>query len=143
MATPERQQALFGHCVKVYNAMKDDENSQQVNTEEGNTVTLYTGFLTRLFEDLGLSVPYYTDVMGALKRMDCARQMRRGGGTSPSQWILLREPTEALYNEMILPRHMLASLNPKFEAGEQVMQMLRDLSKRLEKVEAVVYVSPE
>lgn len=66
------------------------------------TMIVWEGFLTRFVtEELHLSVPYYSSVTQALKRMGCIRQLRRGGGSSPSQWELITEPTEDLFNNAL------------------------------------------
>lgn len=94
--------ALFDHCVRAYKAMladskavfelKEDPPEAEYNT--GGHVIVYEGFLTQLITvQLSLSVPYYTSVRKALINMGCIRQLRRGGGSSASQWEMIREPT--------------------------------------------------
>lgn len=94
-------EALFQHCQKVYEAMlgdakimlwEDDHSGGEFVVWEGMLTTLITG-------QLHLSVPYYTSITRALKRMGCIRQIKRGGGTAPSQWELIREPTIELFDE--------------------------------------------
>lgn len=65
---------------------------------------IYTGYLTRLFKDLYLSVPYYSSVMENLKRMKCVEQIKRGGGPAPSQWALVQPPDRMLFNMNQQPR---------------------------------------
>lgn len=94
-------EALYQHCVKVYEEML---STAKVATSEGDQghyeYVVWEGMLTTLITSkLNLSVPYYTSVTRALKRMGCIRQIKRGGGTAPSQWELIREPTEQLFNE--------------------------------------------
>jgi hypothetical protein len=83
--------ALLKHCKDVYAAMERTAKQD----EEGNQY--WEGALTRLVEGLGLSNPYYTTTTNALKKMDCIRQARRGGGGQGSVWYLLQEPTDALF----------------------------------------------
>ena len=83
--------AVYHHCVTVWKEM----DSTAADDDEGQRV--YTGHLTKLFRKVGLSVPYYTNVMNHLKRMDCVRQLYRGGGGTPSRWVLLQEPTTILF----------------------------------------------
>lgn len=113
--------ALFDHCRKTYKEMlaqahavvdmstvtgidPDDETIISSRLDEDGTrhgnIIVYEGFLTQLVTSkLSLSVPYYTSIIGALKRMGCIRQLKRGGGSAPSQWELIYEPTlEAFYN---------------------------------------------
>lgn len=87
--------AMFQHCTTVYEAMLEEGEPH----EENEDYILYTGFTTHLFDELGLPVPYYTKIMRLLKDMDCVRQVRRGGSTTPSQWLLLQEPTMELFEE--------------------------------------------
>jgi hypothetical protein len=115
--------ALFDHCVNTYRAMQQaskpvetfvakgrpDEDSIDTRLrmhEEGeedtsSMIMVYEGFFTQLVtSQLNLSVPYFTSVRKALINMGCIRQLKRGGGTSPSQWELIYEPTlEAFMNQ--------------------------------------------
>jgi hypothetical protein len=84
--------ALFEHCQNVYKAMFEVAEPDDVGD------LIYKGFLTRLITtQLSLSGPHYTWCMQRLKAMGCVRQLRRGGSTSPSEWMLFTEPTEALF----------------------------------------------
>jgi hypothetical protein len=65
------------------------------NVSEGNSsVIVYEGFLTKLVTvKLNYSVPYYTKLRVCLVQMGCMKQLKRGGGTAPSQWEMIYEPT--------------------------------------------------
>jgi len=92
--------SLFTHSCDVYQAMLEKATAVQLSEEEGGgTMIVYEGFLTQLFKELRLSVPYFTSVTQELKRMNCIRQLRRGGGQAPSQWELVRAPSEELWRE--------------------------------------------
>jgi hypothetical protein len=118
--------AIFGHCEAVYRKMEEES---KVMTVEGQEVQVYEGFLTKLFNDLNLAVPYYTAVMRELRKMDCVRQIRRGGGTAPSRWMLVQAPVE----EVFQASH--AKPIPDGHNGrpttKQLMQMMRDINARL------------
>ena len=87
--------ALFDHCCRVYAAMLAEAHAVD---SEGQKMVVYEGFLTTLITGkLNLSVPYYSSVRRALKRMGCIRQLRRGGGSSQSQWELITDPTFELF----------------------------------------------
>lgn len=86
--------ALFDHCVNTYQAMLKQAKSVQISPDSEENAIVYEGFFTQLITgELHLSVPYYTSISSTLMRMGCIRQLKRGGGTSPSQWELLYEPT--------------------------------------------------
>jgi hypothetical protein len=92
--------ALYEHCVRAYKAMLAESkvvlDGSNVSEESGfaGQMVVYEGFMTRLIVDqLSLSVPYYTSVRQALINMGCIKQLRRGGGTSPSQWEMIKDPT--------------------------------------------------
>jgi hypothetical protein len=89
--------ALFGHCEKVYTEMENQAEREPVDDEEQ---LVYTGALTGLFAGLGVPNPYYTHVMRALKKMGCVHQLRRGGGTAPSKWMLVAPPTEDAFTDL-------------------------------------------
>lgn len=125
--------ALYGHCEAVYKKM---EEASVVKTIEGQEVQVYEGFLTKLFNDLDLAVPYYTSVMRELRRMDCVRQLRRGGGNAPSLWLLVQAPVEEMYQA--------AHAKPITTDGrgvtttKQLAQQVRDLNARLSVLEEKV-----
>jgi hypothetical protein len=87
--------AVYEHAVNVYEVMF--QRAQRRVVDENNVILVYEGRLTKLIEELHLSTPYYTSVMKALKAMGCVRQLRRGGGSTASQWELLRTPSRELY----------------------------------------------
>jgi hypothetical protein len=122
--------AVYGHCVSVYETMLRQSKEANLNGEE---FTVYEGSLTRLFNTLGLSVPYYSAVMTELKRMDCVEQHRRGGGGAPSVWILKCEPTPELYRLSAPPK------STKAKPADITEQRLNDMNKRLGKVEEAVF----
>jgi hypothetical protein len=130
--------ALYHHCCAAYRAMHErahlvsdpDADDSPGQPEEW---LVYEGMVTRLFaRELNLSTPYYTSVMAALKRMGCIRQIRRGGGTAPSQWELITEPTEELFENKV-PKKLIkskedvnadaiAALNRRVNALEEALQ---------------------
>jgi hypothetical protein len=80
--------ALFEHACSVYKAM---EESSEMDDTLG--LRVYEGHLTNLFKKLLLSVPYYTEIKNRLISIGCIEQVRRGGGTAMSRWVLWKEPT--------------------------------------------------
>lgn len=105
----ERVPALYEHCVRAYEtmlaeatpvtravdiAMLEDSNVQEASPATHVRIVVYEGFLTQLVTGkLNLSVPYYSTIRKSLIRMGCIRQLRRGGGNTPSQWELIHAPT--------------------------------------------------
>jgi hypothetical protein len=119
--------ALYEHCRTVFNAMTD-----AAMPEDGSEFLIYTGHLTRIFQEKGLAMPYYTAVMQTLKRMSCVEQLRRGGGNSQSKWRLVREPEESLFEAV-----------QKFNKPRQgslaaVEQQVAELRRRVDLVERAV-----
>jgi len=102
--------------------MRAQSNRDGLEVDIPQDFTVWEGFTTRLFKELNLAVPYYTSVMNELQRMDCVRQMRRGGSTTPSQWLLLRQPTRELFDGPDSPARSRKDL---------LEQQLRDLAKRV------------
>jgi hypothetical protein len=80
--------ALFEHACNVYKTM---EESSEMDDTLG--LRVYEGHLTNLFRKLLLSVPYYTEIKNRLISIGCIEQVRRGGGTAMSRWVLWKEPT--------------------------------------------------
>jgi len=116
---------LWEHCNTIYKAMA----AEAVERTEG---LLWTGSLVALFETVGLGMAYYTPVTKKLTAMHCCRQLRRGGGPQPSEWLLLTEPTRAAYLSSEDVRVKSRSKNSRDVLGQQI----RDLQKRLSVLEA-------
>jgi hypothetical protein len=133
-ASTDRAPALFGHCEVVYGAML----SEATRVREGDVdMIVWEGFPTRLLRDkLKLSTPYYTSVFRALKAMGCARQLRRGGSSTTSQWELLQEPDLDKFLEINVREPSASDI--RLDAIEQA---LRDLGRRVERVETVTGVA--
>jgi hypothetical protein len=96
VATEAQVPMLYNHCESVYNALRDRAIAVPLSGEglDGKHMLVYEGFTTRLFKEvLHLSVPYYTYSLRALRQMGCIRMLKRGGGSAPSQWELIKEPT--------------------------------------------------
>jgi hypothetical protein len=103
---------------------------------------IYTGHLTSLFQKLELAMPYYTTVMKGLKALNCVEQLRRGGGTSQSKWVLLEAPTEQAWvdyednkrggvkqGKVAMLEQQLAGLNSRIQAIEEYLAQGPDLEK--------------
>lgn len=118
---------IYNHCVAVYKAMQKTAKPM----EGARSRTVWTGFLTKLIgEDCGLAVPYFSSVRNNLVAMGCIEQIARGGGTHPSTWELIREPTEELF---------LAKGKIKSNSKTSAMQgQINDLAQRLEKLEKIL-----
>lgn len=124
----EKIPALFEHCKKAYAAMLEESAEEEV--AEGLILPVYEGFLTKLFtERLFLSLPYYTHCMKRLKAMDCVRQLRRGGSSTPSKWALLKAPVLEEFSKFG------NSITPSSNAARQ---QIRDLSDRISKLEDMI-----
>lgn len=119
---------MYNHCVNVYNAMR--KTAKPYAGAKGSRI-IWEGFFTKLInEDLGLAVPYFTAVRNNLKEMGCIEQIARGGGTHPSTWELIREPTEELFNS-----------KGKIRTNSKTAQLegqVRDLDARLKAVEQLL-----
>ncbi len=65
---------------------------------------VWKGFLTQLIISpesnggLGLPSPYYSHITGVLKQVDAIRQLKRGGGTTPSEWLVLEMPDREMFD---------------------------------------------
>lgn len=139
--------ALWSHVLKVYRAMEDraelgpltavDTPPEDMEVETG---LVYAGNLTKLFQQMEIPNPYYTSVTHALKGMGCIHQLRRGGGSSPSRWALLKQPIE---DEFVNWTPSSSSVKQHLGSAAITNQRLRDLTRmvqelttRVEKLEA-------
>lgn len=119
------QRAMYQHCKAVYEAME----ARSEGLPDGR---VYEGFLTKLFDELGLSVPYYSQVLTELKRMGCIEQAKRGGGTAMSIWYLIQPPTEDAFKSLPeLTRNALGG----FKVQAQFDQRIKNLEHRIDRLE--------
>jgi len=127
---------IFGYSAQVYEAMQEEASAEILGAQYGDEEGLvYEGFLTALIRGLDLPTPYYTKIMTELKRMDCVRQLRRGGSTTPSRWLLLQPPTPVLFREM-----RASAVKPTdWKSGQE--QRIRDLNDRLATVEKALGIT--
>lgn len=112
--------ALFDHAVRVYETMRQQATKQTVDDKEA---LVYEGHLTNLFRDLDIANPYYTRIMKVLKGQMCLLQLRRGGGTAMSKWLILEPPNEETFREIMERR------TPTKGKGAVMEQQLRDLKR--------------
>jgi len=116
--------------------MLEDPRTEVRQLPDGQVVHLYEGYLTKLFAQHHLSVPLYTHTLRALKEMDCVRQLRRGGGGSPSQWLLVRPPERDKVEEALAPKETPVPV----EAIQQEVrdQQMNDMNKRITRLEVAL-----
>jgi hypothetical protein len=113
---------LYDWADAVYQKMCEAA-TERVIVEGGPAVRVYEGHLTNLCRDLDVPNPYYTKIMKALKELGCVEQLRRGGGSALSQWIMIEAPTAEAFIDRV-ERKTAAS----GRLG-QLEQRIRDLQK--------------
>jgi hypothetical protein len=136
---------MFDHARRVYEAMDAEavEESFEFEDEDGipheQVHKVYTGHLTTLFQRLELAMPYYTGVMKGLKALNCVEQLRRGGGTSQSKWVLYQAPTEQGWVDYD------DNKRGGVRQGKTAMleQQLRTLAERVQRIEDYLQQSPD
>lgn len=120
---------MYDHCVAVFERMRAGATIR--DTEGGVRIAVWEGFLTRLIQDdLELAVPYYSSIRAHLIRMGCVRQLRRGGGTSKSQWEVIQPPTRERFETAE------ATGNQRLQQKESAKQQLMDLTLRVAALES-------
>jgi hypothetical protein len=119
---------MYDHCMTVYKRMAGEAVIKEV---EGTRMAVWEGFLTGLIQnDLGLAVPYYSAIRAHLVRMGCMKQLRRGGGTSPSQWQVIKPPSKEQFATAE------ASGTALQRRKETHAQQINDLTTRIATLEA-------
>jgi hypothetical protein len=112
---------MYEHCCKAYKAMLAAAH------KSGEDV-IYEGFITALFtQELHLSVPYFSSIRKNLQDMGCIRQLKRGGGSARSIWLLVTEPTEELFVKKF-PRPVYGPDRRK-QQDQQYQQVINRLNK--------------
>lgn len=135
--TAERMPIIWNYCVQVYEAMVGEANFEPLGVGYGDDEGLiYDGFTTKLIRDLGLPVPYYTKILRELQRMDCIRQLRRGGSTTTSRWMLLQEPTRELFKTAVGSKE--SRKHSGLHRMDTLEQQVRDLNERIHRMEQAI-----
>jgi hypothetical protein len=119
-------------CIIIYDAMK---SASKHITRDGYTGDVYQGKITYLFTEMGIAMPYFTPIMNALKDMGCIQQLRRGGGSSVSEWAVFFPPTNAEFK--VLAKKS-GRIGLKQTPADQTAQQIRDLNKRIVDLEDAV-----
>lgn len=85
--------SVYLHTRDVFFLMKDAARMEE--QPDGSKLLIWSGHLTKLITGppLNLPIPYYTEIRSALMAMGCATQIKRGGGTAISRWVLHKYPT--------------------------------------------------
>jgi hypothetical protein len=120
---------MLAHCQRVYDHLYSKATDRLVDDE---VQRIYEGFLTQTFAEAGVEAYYYTHVMNELKRMDCVRLLRRGGGKTPSALLLIERPDEDRFHGVFAAR---ATYSPHELLKEEVAR----LKNRVDRVESLVY----
>ena len=126
--------ALFEHAVKVFELMWKRSKPEQLSasSSDGKTVRVYEGHYTKLFDELLLSVPYYTSIKNQLVGMGCIEQLRRGGGNATSRWILWKPPELEAW-KAYTPRKARRG-----NATQMIQGNVKDLHDRVTRLEELV-----
>lgn len=127
--------AIYNHSVSVYEAMSE-------RGETTNQGKVYIGALSNLItQDLGLGNAYYSHVVKKLKAMGCIEMLQRGGGSSPSVWLLKREPTVEAYQTLLSKDRGTAAIQSgpvTRQEKTQLKQRQIDLERRIERLEKIL-----
>lgn len=130
----EVQPAMFEHAVRVYDAM-----ALEAKLDDDFDQLVYEGHLTQLFKKLLLSTPYYTSIKNKLAAMGCIEQIRRGGGSGTSRWVLWRAPDLETWKAADARKPRVGN---KFLAQEQrikdLIKMCSDHEARITQLEALL-----
>jgi hypothetical protein len=122
--------AKYRHCLDVYDVME----SRCEHTPEG---VLFEGSLTNVItQELALGNAYYTQLVSKLKDMGCIEMLRRGGGPSPSVWLLKRRPTVEAYNTADKQDRERGHIT---KADKEILKQRQvDLERRITKLEDIL-----
>jgi hypothetical protein len=115
------------------------EGGQTVSQDDAKNV--YEGHLTRLFSDLGIANPYYSKIRDALVAQGCIDQLRRGGGSALSKWIVVKPPEEETFRSfMEMKRRPQGKTNILEQQVSGLRGMVNDAMNALEMMETRIQV---
>jgi hypothetical protein len=89
---------VYEQCIQIFEAM-----DRQATLYPDRRQRIYEGYLTYLFDEIGLGLSCYSTVMHRLQAMGCVKQKSPGSRNVPSRWIILQKPSEDLFMEHAVP----------------------------------------
>ncbi len=85
--------SIWKHSNIIFERMKEDAE------DIPGIGKVWKGFLTQLIlAEQSLPSPYYTYITSALKQTNAIRQLKRGGGKTPSEWLVMEMPDKTLFD---------------------------------------------
>jgi hypothetical protein len=115
---------VFEQCVQVFEAM-----DRQAILYPDRRQRIYEGYLTYLFDEIGLGLSCYSTVMHRLQAMHCVEQWSPGSRNVPSRWIILREPSEDLFMEHAVPSRKHSRVKELEDRVERLEQLVAQEEK--------------
>src|SRR4051812_13966881 len=107
----------------------------ELDLTDDDLIEVYEGHLTHLFSDLQIANPYYSKIKGVLVAQGCIEQLRRGGGSAMSKWILQRPPEEETFKALMeRKRPTTGRLAILEQQVKDQRVMLTSLSNKLEEL---------
>jgi len=88
---------MYKHIQNAYASML--KKAKKHKTPEGETVVIYEGFHSVLFQTLGLKGPQLVQVVRLLEATGAAQQLSRGAGKQPSRWLLHKNPSLSAFKK--------------------------------------------
>jgi len=124
------QSHTYDQVEAAYYAMKAEAQ------EAPDGVLYYTGALTNLLMENGISKSKYSHITRFLKDMGCIERVRRGAGPTPSVWILWSEPTYENFEQVKLnPRARNDGQYRKSSTQKAEEQSINVLNERVNALE--------
>ena len=123
--------ARFTNSVRFYRHM--ERNSRQMYAK-----IVWEGSAVAVLRDMGLPASYYQGIVGFLKDSGSIALLKRGGGPTPSLWVLDHEPT---YEEYINVTNAVSLQEVKEkESKDSFLRIANDIVNRLTVVETELNV---
>ncbi len=121
--------APYRHALDLYAILDRDA---EISLVEGQPMRVWSGHMTKVVTDqLGLSLPYYTKILGLLKAAGCIQQLQRGAVTTLSRWILLHQPNVELFDAT----SENGATSPTRQRNNASEQRVKDLNTRVGELE--------
>jgi hypothetical protein len=129
---------LFQKCEIFYDAMLAESHGQVSDADDG--VKIYTGFVTRLFKEVGWAQNQYSRVVSHMQMMGCIRKLAQGAGPNPSVFVLIKRPDE---NESNLTatrfREQMATGNKDLVIFSSIRHLEGELEKLTQRVDEMAF----
>lgn len=126
---------VWRRCELVYSAIKERANSDSI----------WEGFTTKLFAELGISAPFYGETLHVLQELSVLEKVKRGSGGNESVWMIIGVLDREQFNSYMKARYIPRTKRPPSQTTRvrQLEARVTNLEEHLRRLIGGEFNEPE